>query len=293
MALRSSSLMTELRSRISLEFAFRKAGKLVLLNNQPELEAAEELCRVKRQIGCDVRVVDFEQAINIEPALAHIQSQCVGAVYSADDEVGDALLFTEQLSRWLASHRNVEFQFNTEVHRITTEKGNIGSVETDSGTYKPDALVVCLGAWSSRFLQPLGIRADVYPIRGYSVTLPPGDKPNTVSVSDLSNKMVYSRLGDQIRIAGFADIVGYSIHRDKDRVRTLLDTARGFAPKIADYNETSRSEWGGFRPVTPDSRPLVGPTTINGLYLNTGHGMFGWTLACATANEVAEALKVA
>lgn len=291
MALRSSSLMAELRSRIPLEFAFRKAGKLVLLNNQPDKDAAEKLCRVKRKYGCDVRVVDFEQAIDIEPALSHIQSPCVGAVYSADDEVGDALQFSKQLSQWLTKHRNVDFQFNTAVHRITTVKGNIASVETDSETLKPDALVVCLGAWSSRLLQPLGIRADVYPVRGYSVTLPPGDKPNSVSVSDLSNKMVYSRLGDRIRIAGFADIVGYSVHRDADRVRTLLETARGFAPEIADYNETSCSEWGGFRPVTPDSQPLVGPTRVNGLYLNTGHGMFGWTLACVTAYDVAEALE--
>ena len=287
MAMRSSTLLAELRSRVPLDFSFRRAGKLVLLGKLSELEAAEDSCTIKRQYGCDVRVITPEQAIAIEPALAFIKTPSAGAVYSENDEVGDVLSFTSQLGQWLGNNRNTEYRFNTTVHHITTESGKLHAVETSNGTLRSDAVVVCLGAWSERVLEPLGIRANIYPVRGYSVTLPAVDKSNSVSITDLGSKMVYSRLGDQIRIAGFADFVGFRTDRDEDRLRTLLDTARNFAPDIADFDVSSASEWGGFRPMTPNSRPLVGPTPVEGLYLNTGHGMLGWTLACVSGHDLA------
>ena len=290
MAMRSSSLMAELRSQVALDFSFHRAGKLVVLNQPAELEAAGDSCTVKQQYGCDVRVITAEQAIEIEPALAFTKTPFAGAVYSENDEVGDVLSFTSQLGQWLGNNRNIEFQFNTRVHRIITEAGKLRAIETSNGTLRPDAVVVCLGAWSDRILKPLGIRANIYPVRGYSVTLPAGEKSNSVSITDLGSKMVYSRLGDQIRIAGFADFVGFRTERDEDRVRTLLDTARNFAPDIADFDVSSVNEWGGFRPMTPDSRPLVGPTPVEGLFLNTGHGMLGWTLACVSGHDVATLL---
>jgi D-amino-acid dehydrogenase len=291
MATRSSKLMAELQSRVPLEFSFRKAGKLVILGDKAELEAAENTCVIKRQHGCDIEVVTLERAREIEPALASINTQAAGAVYSENDEVGDALRFTSQLGQWLSSNTDTDFQFNTTVRNIAIEKGKIGAIETDKGTLKADAVVVCLGAWSSHILKPLGIKAMVYPVRGYSVTLPTGGNSNSVSITDLANKVVYSRLGDQIRIAGFADFAGFRTNQDEKRVQMLLDTARKFAPDIANYDVNTTSAWGGFRPMTPNSRPLVGPTSVEGLYLNTGHGMLGWTLACATGHEVAALLK--
>ena len=290
MAMRSSSLMAELRSQVSLDFSFRRPGKLVVLSKPSELEAAENTCAVKQQHGCDVRVITPGQAIEIEPALAFIKTPFAGAVYSENDEVGDVLSFTSQLGQWLGNNRNAESQFNTTVHRIITEGGKLRAIKTSNGALKPDAVVVCLGAWSDRILKPLGIRANIYPVRGYSVTLPAGEKSNSVSITDLGSKMVYSRLGDQIRIAGFADFVGFRTDRDEDRVRTLLDTARSFAPGIADFDVSSVNEWGGYRPMTPDSRPLVGPSQVEGLFLNTGHGMLGWTLACVSGHDLAELL---
>ena len=287
MAMRSSTLLAELRSKVPLDFSFRRPGKLVVLDKPSELEAARNTCAIKQQYGCDVRVITAEQAAEIEPALAFIKTQPAGAVYSENDEVGNVLSFTSQLGQWLAENCNTDFQFNTVVHRITTESGKLRAVETSNGTLKPDAVVVCLGAWSDRILKPLGIRANIYPVRGYSVTLPAAERSNSVSITDLSTKMVYSRLGEKIRIAGFADFVGFTTDRDEDRVRQLLDTARNFAPDIADFGVSSVSEWGGFRPMTPDSRPLVGPTPLEGLYLNTGHGMLGWTLACVSGHDLA------
>ncbi len=290
MALRSSTLLAELQSRVPLDFSFRRASKLVVLGNQSDLKGAEDTCALKRQHGCDVRVITPEQAVEIEPALAHVRSPFAGAVYSENDEVGDVLSFTSQLGQWLAKNRNAEFQFNTTVQHIAARNGNLDAIETDNGTLRPDAVVVCMGAWSDRILKPLGIRANIYPIRGYSVTLPATEKSNSVSITDLGSKMVYSRLDDRIRIAGFADFVGFNTDRDEARQRTLLDTARKFAPDIADFDASSANEWGGFRPMTPNSQPVVGPTPIEGLYLNTGHGMLGWTLACVSGHDVAASL---
>ena len=287
MAMRSSTLLAELRSRVPLDFSFRRASKLVVLGNQVDLKSAEDTCALKRQHGCDVRVITPEQAIEIEPALAHIRTPFAGAVYSENDEVGDVLAFTSQLGEWLGNNRNTEFQFNTRVRHIAARNGKLDAIETDNGTLKPDAVVVCLGAWSDRILKPLGIRANINPIRGYSVTLPATDKSNSVSITDLGSKMVYSRLGDRIRIAGFADFVGFNTDRDETRVRTLLNTARKFAPDIADFDAGSADEWGGFRPMTPNSQPVVSATPVDGLYLNTGHGMLGWTLACVTGHDLA------
>ena len=127
-------------------------------------------------------------------------------------------------------------------------------------------------------------------MRGYSLTLPPGEKPISTSVTDLGSKMVFSRLGETIRIAGFADFVGYRTGKDNERTQTLFNKARKIAPAMANYDADSAFEWGGFRPMTVDSQPLVGPSTIEGLLLNTGHGSLGWTLACATGHDVAAGL---
>lgn len=287
LALRSSSFLSDIQSRIPLEFSFRPAGKLVMLDEPGALEVAKELCALKSRHGCETKVVTFEQAQEIEPALTQMNKRYAGAIYSADDHVGDARDFTSQLHQWLTNNTDTEFKFNTKIHRIVTKGDRFSMVETDKGTLKPDAVIVCLGAWSSHLFRPLGINTDIYPVRGYSVTLPCGEFSNSVSISDPGKKLVFGRIGEQIRIAGFADFIGFETHRDKERARKLLQVARNIAPDLADYDVDSISEWGGFRPMTPDSRPLVGPTKIKGLYLNTGHGMLGWTLACATGHDVA------
>jgi D-amino-acid dehydrogenase len=293
MALRSSALITELQANVPLEFSFRQAGKLVLLGDYTEVQSAKKMCAVKREYGSDVRVVTLDEAKEIEPALTHMQTSAAGAVYSQSDSVGDANSFTSQLGQWLVDQRGVDIRFNTDVRRINTSGGRFHAVETDTESLKADAVVVCMGAWSENILKPLHIQANIYPMRGYSLTLPPGRAANKVSISDLENKMVYSRIGEQIRIAGFADFVGFNTERDNDRTRKLLDTARRFAPAIANFDASDINEWGGFRPMTPNSQPLVGATRVKGVYLNIGHGMLGWTLACAAGHDLAASLPAA
>jgi D-amino-acid dehydrogenase len=287
LALRSGELMTRIRADTAVQFSHRRAGKLVMQADLEGLAETEKVCALKRQYGCDARVVSLEQAIEIEPALAQMKNNYVGAIYSESDEVGNPLTFTSGLGEWLSANRDTEFQLNTEVREIVTRDQQLVAVETDQGTLKADAVVVCLGAWSNKVLDPLGIRTNIYPMRGYSVTLPVASGSNNVSITDLASKTVFSRLDDEVRIAGFADFVGYRTTKDKARARTLLETARKTAPAIADFSVNTANEWGGFRPMTPDSRPLIGSTSIQGIHLNTGHGMLGWTLACVSGHDVA------
>lgn len=287
LALRSASLMDDLRCRTGLEFSFRQAGKLVMLNGHAAMTDAAKMCALKRQYGCDARVVTFAEAVAIEPALTHMKNKYSGAVYSENDQVGNSLEFTTGLAQWLTLNRETEFKLDTIVSKIVTRGRKLAAVETDQGTLQADAVVVCLGAWSKQLLNPLGIRTNIYPMRGYSVTLPAAETSNSVSISDTAYKIVFSRLGDKMRIAGFADFVGYRTDMDEARARVLLETAREIAPAIANFDVSSAEEWGGFRPMTPDSRPIIGPSSIEGIHLNTGHGMLGWTLACASGHDAA------
>ena len=290
LALRSAELMKELQSRICLDFSYRRAGKLVMLDGPSAVAEAEEICALKRPYGCDTRVIPTEQAVEIEPALQQMSKAYAGAVYSEHDEVGNSLTFTAGLGDWLAANRDTSFQLNTTIRKIVTRGGKLAAVETDKGSLVPDAVVVRLGAWSDRLLRPLGIKTNIYPMRGYSVTLPGIETSNSVSITDLASKTVFSRLGEQVRIAGFADFVGFRTTRDAERTQKLLETAKRTAPAIADYSTGSISEWGGFRPMTPNSQPLLGPSPIEGLHLNTGHGTLGWTLACASGYSVASGI---
>lgn len=287
LALRSAALMSELRSRTTFEFSYREAGKLVLQADREAMTGAAKLCSLKREYGCDAQVVTFAEAVEIEPALKHLKDTYAGAVYSKSDQVGDSLEFTTGLAEWLASNRETEIKLNTRVEKIVTQGGKLSAIETDQGTLRADAVVVSLGAWSKQLLDPLGIKTNIYPMRGYSLTLPVCDTSSSVSITDPGRKIVFSRLGEKMRIAGFADFVGYRTGADPARTQKLLDTARTIAPVIAEYDVQSIGEWGGFRPMTPDSRPIIGPSSIEGIHLNTGHGMLGWTLACASAHDVA------
>jgi len=287
LALRSGQLMTDLRARTSLEFSHRRAAKLVMIDGLSALRDATEICELKNCYGCDARIITMPEAVDIEPALNLMTNDYFGAVYSESDELGDPKVFSTRLRQWLADQYNTEFLMNTGVREITTSGGRLSTVETGQGSLKPDAVVVCLGAWSHGLLRKLGIITNIYPMRGYSVSLPSIETSNSVSITDPASKTVFSRLGDQVRIAGFADFVGYRTTRDETRIGTLFDMARRTAPKIADFSATSVNPWGGFRPMTPNSQPLVGKSAIDGVHLNTGHGMLGWTLACVSGDKVA------
>lgn len=287
-ALRSERLMQELREELPFDFYHRAAGKLVLLSNEEELRAAQTTVDLKRRHGCETQILDPGAALDVEPALAEVTEFFAGAVYSKTDSVADSLSFATGLKEVLEKSGRVTFRLGAQVSRLVNNGRKLKSIQFQDGELTADAVVVCAGAWSGSLLRPLGIKPFVYPVRGYSVTLPAGTAAPAASVTVSSRKIVFSRMNGRIRIAGFADFAGFRTDADADRINALQDVARDYAPLAADYDADGRQEWGGFRPMTPSGRPLVGPSGIDGLYLNTGHGMLGWTLACASGHDIAQ-----
>lgn len=292
-ALRSASLLEELCASVPIAFAHRRAGKLVLLSNADEIRGAQISTALKKPHGSDTELLSPQEAVEIEPALTHLAEDFVGAVYSPSDAVADSRQFAVSLKEWLEQERGVQFLLGCDVSRIEQANGRLRAIELGDQTLAPDAVVVCAGARGGKLLRPLGINPYVYPMRGYSVTLPPGDAPPSVSITALRHRMVFSRLDDRIRIAGFADFNGFDTDNDATRIDALLDNARRYAPQVADYATSEKRRWGGFRPMTPSGQPSVGRTRVDGVYLNIGHGMLGWTLACATGHDVAQCVSPA
>ena len=289
-AMRSAELMADFQRSVPFEFSHRAAGKLILLTDKTELRSAQRSCALKRANGCDTDVLTREESISIEPVLADINEKFIATVYSKDDTVADARQFTTGLRDHLESSRQVAFRLNTEVSAIETVQGRFKHVALDNETIEADAIVVCAGVQSAALLRPLGIRLPIYPVRGYSVTLPTASASPSVSITAQRRRFVLSRLGDRIRIAGLADFVGNNSDADQERIQSLLQLARRIAPRAADYGAADCQPWANSRPMTPDGRPFVGPSAIDRLYLNTGHGMLGWTLAHACAADVADAV---
>ena len=292
-ALRSASLLEELCANVPLEFAHRRVGKLVLLSSADEIRGAQASMALKNAHGSDTQLLSPQEAIEIEPTLAHVAENFVGAMYSPSDAVADSRRFAVGLKEWLEQTRGVQFLLGCDVERVEQANGRLRAIELGDQTLAPDAVVVCAGAWGGKLLRPLGINPHVYPMRGYSVTLPPGDAAPSVSFTALRHRMVFSRLNDGVRIAGFADFNGFNTDNDVTRIDALLDIARRYAPQAADYSTKEKRPWGGFRPMTPSGQPSVGRTKVDGVYLNIGHGMLGWTLACASGYDVAQCVSPA
>ncbi len=286
----SARLFETLLEEVPLEFDYRGAGKTVLLPNAESVRLAEKQVELKRRYGSDVDILDREEALAIEPTLADMNEAFEGVVYSAADTVGDARAFSAALATHLETRCGVVFRMGTRVDGFALDGLRVAGVSTGEETIAADAVVVCLGTGSRQLVSTLGIHLPIIPVRGYSVTLPIGPKPPATSVTSIANHFVFTRLGERMRIAGFTDFRGFDTSNDAARVRDLVDIARHSAPLAADYEAQEWNAWGGFRPMTPDSLPRVGRTAREGLYLNTGHGMLGWTLAPATASIVAEAV---
>ncbi len=287
-ALRSAELLESLRAEVDIDFSHRRAGKLVLVSEPDDVPKAQQLTAIKQKHGCDIEVLTPSEACAVEPAVEALTEPFAAAVYSKSDEVADSFLFLKGLRRHLEASGQVDFAFGESVSRLVRDNGRVAGIAGDEER-RADAVVVCAGAWSGRLLSDVGIRANLYPVRGYSVTMRPGESAPSASITSLKHRIAISRIGSRLRVAGFADFRGFDTSRDSKRIADLLLAGKRLAPAVADY-EGEASEWGGFRPMTPDGLPLVGGTRVPGLYLNTGHGMLGWTLACATGEAAASAV---
>lgn len=286
----SRDCLRALRSEIGIRYDERSRGTLQLFRKQAQLDHTGGDIAVLKQYGVPYEVLDRDGCIAVEPALAGVREKFVGGMRLPQDETGDCHMFTEALAAE-AAKLGVQFKFNTGIERLETEGAKISGVVTIAGTLQADAYVAALGSWSPRLLKPIGVDVPVYPVKGYSITVPVIDEAGAPvsTVMDESYKVAITRLGNRIRVGGTAEISGYSKTLDPERRSTLDHSLTDMFPRGGDLSKATF--WCGLRPMTPDGPPVIGATRYSNLHLNTGHGTLGWTMACGSARVLADQLS--
>lgn len=286
----SRDCLRALRSEIGIKYDERSKGTLQLFRKQAQLDHTGGDIAVLKQYGVPYEVLDRDGCIAAEPALAAVREKFVGGMRLPQDETGDCHMFTEALAAE-AAKLGVQFKFNTGIERLETDGARITGVVTSTGTLQADTYIVALGSWSPRLLKPLGIRVPVYPVKGYSITVPVANEDGAPvsTVMDESYKVAITRLGNRIRVGGTAEISGYSKTLDPERRSTLDHSLADMFPRGGDLSKATF--WCGLRPMTPDGPPVIGATRYANLHLNTGHGTLGWTMACGSARVLADQLS--
>lgn len=286
----SRDALRGLRRDIGIQYDERSQGTLQLFRYQAQLDGTAEDIAVLKQYGVPFELLSREGCIAVEPALAGVKEKFVGGLRLPQDETGDCHMFTQSLARH-AQALGVRFLFNTGIDRIVTEGARVSGVATSAGLLQADAYVLALGSWSSRLVAPLGISLPVYPVKGYSITVPIKDASGAPesTVMDESYKVAITRLGDRIRVGGTAEISGYSDKLYDARRATLDHSLTDLFPRGGDLAKATF--WSGLRPMTPDGPPVIGRTHYANLHLNTGHGTLGWTMSCGSGRVLADMLS--
>ncbi len=291
LGLASRSALQSLRRELALDYDHLERGILHFYTDPREFEHALPQAALMREFGCDRVPKTAAECLAIEPALSGSQVPVVGGTYTAGDESGDARRFTEALARH-AKGRGVHFRYGEAVTALLRQGGRLAGVRLASGeSLSADITVLALGSYSPLLLRPLGVRLAVYPAKGYSATLalPDGVAAPSVSLTDDGHKIVISRLGQSLRVAGTAEFNGYDTALNAARCAALLHRTCRIFPALAGV--TTVDYWAGLRPATPGNVPLIGDMAgagLKGLWLNTGHGTLGWTMACGSARLLAD-----
>lgn len=290
----SRAQLQEVRKDTGIEYDHLTKGILHFYTNPSEFDAALEPARLMRDLGCDRQVIDAARAVELEPALAPIRERIAGATYTSEDESGDARKFTQGLAE-KAEKAGVAFSYGTDVLDFERTRDRILGVQTlQAGkheTLRADAYVLCLGSFSAILARRLGLFLNIYPAKGYSITVPVknADAAFNVSLTDDEYKLVYSRLGDRIRVAGTAELNGYSRNLDYTRCRAIVRRTAEIMPEAAHWDQAEF--WSGLRPATPSNVPYIGKSHFGNLYLNTGHGTLGWTHSCGSAAAITDIIS--
>jgi D-amino-acid dehydrogenase len=286
----SRDCLRALRAEIGIRYDERSRGTLQLFRQQKQLDGTGDDIAVLKQYGVPYEVLDRDGCIGAEPALSTVKEKFVGGLRLPQDETGDCHMFTQALAAE-AAKLGVHFMLNTGIDRLVAEGEKITGVVTSAGLLQADAYVAALGSWSPRLLKPIGISLPVYPIKGYSITVPVIDEAGAPvsTVMDESYKVAITRLGSRIRVGGTAEISGYSDSLDAARRATLDHSLTDMFPRGGDLGKATF--WCGLRPMTPDGPPVIGATRYANLHLNTGHGTLGWTMACGSGRVLADLLS--
>jgi len=286
----SRDCLKELRAQTGIQYDERMQGTLQLFRTQAQLDGTAADIAILKRYGVGFELLDRDGCIRHEPALAQVRDKFVGGLLLPGDETGDCFKFTQNLAA-LAVQRDVQFRYGTHIQQLQTAGGRMEGVLTDGGLLKADAYLVALGSYSPLLLKGIGIRIPVYPVKGYSITVPITDATGAPesTVMDETHKVAVTRLGDRIRVGGTAELAGYTLQLHDARRQTLEHVVTDLFPRGGDV---SRAEfWCGLRPMTPDGTPVVGATRLPNLYLATGHGTLGWTMSAGTGRVMADIIS--
>ncbi len=287
----SRATLQALRAGTGIQYDHLERGILHFYTDRAAFDAGVQALAHMNDFGCGSVPTTADECVAIEPALRGARDRIVGGTFTPSDESGNAWRFTDELAK-LAIARGVDFRFDTTVIALEREGDRITGVRvrnTEGETrLTADAIVVALGSYSVHLLRPLGLRIPVYPAKGYSITakvIDPASAPE-VSLTDDGYKLVFSRLGDELRVAGTAELNGWDTSINQVRCEAIVRRTRELFPDALDY--AGARFWTGLRPATPGNVPIIGRTRFSNLYLNTGHGTLGWTLSCGSARVIAD-----
>ncbi|SFE87154.1 D-amino-acid dehydrogenase [Marinobacter sp. DSM 26671] len=287
----SRSQLQALRKEAGIEYNHLEKGILHFYTNPAEFDGAMEPTRIMQDLGCDRQIIDADRAVELEPALKPIRNRIAGATYTSEDESGDARMFTQNLAKRCAE-AGVEFRYGTEILGFERAGERVLGIQTlrdgHHETLRADAYVLSMGSFSAALASQLGIFLNIYPAKGYSISVPVKNEEAAfnVSLTDDEYKLVYSRLGDRMRVAGTAELNGYSRKLNYTRCRAIVRRTAEVMPEAGYWDQAEF--WTGLRPATPSNVPYIGKSHFANLYLNTGHGTLGWTHSCGSAAALAD-----
>ena len=286
----SRDVLKALRGSTGIQYDDRAMGTLQLFRSEKQVKGTAGDIAILKQFGVPYEELDPDGCIAAEPALAAVRHKIAGGLRLPGDETGDCKLFTERLAK-MAEAKGVTFRFDTTIEGIEAEGGKVTGVRTSAGTLKADAYIAALGSYTPKLVGPLGIDIPVYPIKGYSITVPitHGDGAPVSTVMDETYKVAITRLGDRIRVGGTAAIAGFDLSLAASRRATLEHSVGDLFPHGGDLSRATF--WSGLRPMTPDGPPIIGKTSLGNLFLNTGHGTLGWTMACGSGRVIADIIS--
>lgn len=285
----SRDCLDQLRKETGLSYEERTLGTTQLFRTQQQVDASAKDIEVLKEAGVPYEVLDRAGIIRAEPALAPVVDKLAGALRLPNDETGDCYLFTTRIAQ-MAKDLGVEFKFGSIIDSLNVSNNVINGAWIDGELVKADHYVLCLGSYSAEMLAPLGISAPVYPLKGYSLTIPitNTEMAPISTILDETYKVAITRFDKRIRVGGMAEVCGFDLSLNPKRRETLELVTRDLYPQGGDIAKAEF--WTGLRPATPDGTPIIGETHIKNLYLNTGHGTLGWTMAAGSGRYLSDIL---
>lgn len=286
----SRDCIRALRAETGIAYEGRQQGTLQVFRSDEQLHGAAKDIAVLEQAGVPYQLLSREELAASEPALAAVRHKLAGGLRLPNDETGDCALFTQRLAG-MAATLGVRFLYNRSIDRLMSQGDAVTGAVVDGEPMAADLVVVALGSWSTQLVKPFlrGMsNLPVYPLKGFSITVPLTDASRgpVSTVLDETYKVALTRFDDRIRVGGMAQIVGYDRSLDPAKRRTLEHVVTDLFPGAGDVSQATF--WTGLRPMTPDGTPIVGPTQVRGLWLNTGHGTLGWTMACGSGKLLSD-----